>query len=82
MVGVAGEKEYSPIYILTKYLMRLALVPVGNVMAAYEEILRDLPVEGYTKYSDFLEYFHNTWINGWYTLSNMECPWAHFGQTE
>ena len=28
--------------------MGLAIVPVGNVMTAYEEILRDLPVVGYT----------------------------------
>ena len=60
MDDVAGEKEYSPIHILTKRLMGLALVPVGNVMAAYEEIIRYLPVEAYHKYSVFLEYFHNT----------------------
>ena len=77
MVGVAGEKEYSPIHILAKRLMGLALVPVGNVMAAYEEILRDLPVEGYTKYSDFLEYFQNTWVNGRYTLQS----WNVHGRT-
>ena len=57
--------------------MELALVPVGNVMAAYEEIIWDLPVEAYHKYSVFLEYFHNTWINGRYTLQS----WNVHGRT-
>ena len=68
--NVDGEKEYSPIYILTKRLMGLALVPVGNVMAAYEEIIRDLPIVCFTKYSVFLEYFQNTWVNGRHTLQS------------